>query len=832
MGTRLGIGFGVLLLGLGLFTAIVLSLENQSARAQRAFSEDIAPLRDRALQLEHDLLHVAIGMRDFALLPEHASRAELATRIEGARTTLGQLEALAKSPLDADRPARFGPDARTYLAQATALLTTDLTGEARLARARDLGQLRASVLGELEHYLAGLQRDADAALATMATARERVATGSLAMVALAALFTLAIAWLTTRAVRHPLRTLTRVAASLGRGDWTDALRLTAHELPPHGEADVVHSETRALTRAVATAALQIESRERRLRARAAVSAAISSTADIGLLASRALLPIVDQVHAEVGIVYQPVGETPRLRALATSPAEGNPSILVQDEGTPREAARTRRTIVTRNQLRDNETGPVPRCGQVGTKAIVAVPILAQDTLCGVLLVARSQDFDESAVTFLENVARELGTGMQNAVAQAHTWHLLEEITERNGRIEAQNETLRRQGEELRTQAVALATADEHKNRFLAMLAHELRNPMVPIAIHLEILRRVATDSAPARQAQSVITRQTRQLTRLIDDLLDLSRGSQDKLRVERDPLDLVQVARACVEDQAPVLTGRSIRFEVDLPGAPLAVNGDRARLTQVIDNLVANAVKFTPPGGCIRLWLHADRSRNHAVLHVIDTGEGLDAELIPQIFEPFRQGPASLHRADAGLGLGLALVKMLVTLHGGTVEARSEGPGRGSEFIVRLPLGAEDVPMPAPGPVLTPPEAADRRRWRVLIVDDYIDAAKGLQTLLELDDHVVEVAHDGAEALAKARDFRPHLVFCDINLPLVDGFKVARQLRAEEDFGSLFLVALTGFGSEEDAARCLAAGFDRHIVKPIDPERLTEIFQSLERRMA
>ena len=297
-----------------------------------------------------------------------------------------------------------------------------------------------------------------------------------------------------------------------------------------------------------------------------------------------------------------------------------------------------------------------------------------------------------------------------------------------------------------------------------MLAHELRNPMVPITINLEVLKRVAPGTPPARQALDVIRRQTRLLARLVDDLLDLSRGSQHKLRLQREPLDIVQLVRACAVDHAPVLADRSIRSDLDLPDRPLLVHGDRVRLVQVIDNLVSNAIKFTNPGGYVRLRLHEDLSRKLAVLHVVDSGRGW-TRLLSRIFEPFRQGASSLERPDAGLGLGLALVKMLVSLHDGTVEARSEGPGRGSEFIVRLPLGVPCMRLlPAPRPAATSTEASIRSRWRVLVVDDYIDAAKGLQTLLELDGHIVEVAHDGAGALAKARAFRPQVMFCDIFL--------------------------------------------------------------------
>jgi two-component system CheB/CheR fusion protein len=464
------------------------------------------------------------------------------------------------------------------------------------------------------------------------------------------------------------------------------------------------------------------------------------------------------------------------------------------------------------------------------------------------------------------VARDLAIGLQNAASYEAAQNLLAQLSESNRRIQtqnseltiqaekiqAQNEELRRQREELRSQAAALAEVDEHKNHFLAVLAHELRNPMAPLTTGLEILRRAPAGGEQALQAQAVIGRQTRQLIRLVDDLLDVTRIARGKLRIERETMDLAEVVRACADDQVPILAERSLAFDLDLPADPVPVHGDRARLAQVVGNLIHNAVKFTDAGGRLGLRLRGDRDAGQAVLTVADTGVGMDAELISRLFEPFSQGSMGLARSNAGLGLGLALVKSLVGLHDGTVEARSEGPGRGSEFLVQLPLAtaraASPVASPAPSPTASPvPSCAPAsaaspagpvhapgvaQPWRVLVIDDYVDAALGLRMLLRLDGHTVELAADGVEGVEKARAFRPHLVFCDLGLPILNGYEVAERLRAEQGDSRLLLVALTGYTSEVDRTRCIEAGFDRHFSKPLNPDLLVEIFAEVARRHA
>ncbi len=858
LGERLGIGFAVMMLGLGLFTGAVLYWGAQSARAQRVYLENIAPLHAQAEALERSMLYVAIGMRDFVLYPKPTSAEHLRERLDGMRGQLARLESMPKPAQGLEQLAQIKTRVVAYTDATAAVLAEAGSQQALMTHARSLGDMREATLVDIRRYVAALQRESEDAVATMTAARERVAIGSLVMVALAALFGLGAAWLMTRAVRRPLRELTDVAGALGRGDWQPALRLAAR-LSPSGVADAApRSETGTLARAFATAAIQIEGRERQLRARAAVSASISSSIDKAQLANRALQLIIDHIHAEVGVIYWYAADARLLQPLASCALDDSLPALAPGEGIPGEAARTRRTVIVRDLPRDSAFSVKLGYDQAPPRCVAAVPIEFKDSLHGVLLVASLRDLAAETVSFLEPVARELGIALQNAASYEEAQRLLaqlsqssqriqtqneqlqaqaEEIQAQNEELQAQSEEIQAQNEELRSHADALAEVDEHKNQFLGVLAHELRNPMAPITLSLEILQRTAPGSERALQAQAVIARQTRQLIRLIDDLLDVTRISQGKVRLDRRPMDLVEIARACAQDQAPILAERALAFDVDLPASPVWVHGDRERLAQVIGNLITNAVKFTDAGGRVRLDIREDRANGHVLLMVADTGIGMDARLISRLFQPFSQGPTGLARTNAGLGLGLALVKSLVSLHEGTVEAHSDGPGTGSRFVVRLPLGtaapAAAAPATAPHDGTSAATAAPSpATWRVLVIDDYVDAAMGLRALLRLDGHTVEVAADGTAGLDKARAFRPHLVLCDIGLPVMDGYEVARHLRGEDTGAAALLVALTGYASEVDKARCVAAGFDRHLAKPLHPDQLTELYEELARRYA
>jgi PAS domain S-box-containing protein len=357
---------------------------------------------------------------------------------------------------------------------------------------------------------------------------------------------------------------------------------------------------------------------------------------------------------------------------------------------------------------------------------------------------------------------------------------------------------------------ALKEADRRKDEFLAMLAHELRNPLAPIRNAAHILRLVGGTDANLTRARDMIERQVQHLSRLVDDLLDVSRITRGKITLQMARLDLAGAVARAVETSRPVIDARRHQLTVTLPAAPLWVVGDATRLAQVLANLLTNAAKYTPDGGRIELLIEA--KPGEAVLRVRDNGVGIAAELLPQVFDLFTQGDRSLARSEGGLGIGLTMVKSLTEMHRGCVAAFSEGPGRGSEFVVRLPTvaaGPTDAAEKRPGR-----EAAPRRR--VLVVDDNLDAAESLAMLLRLEKHTVHTAHDGPAALLEAEAFRPEVVLLDIGLPRMDGYEVARRLREELGLKAALLVAVTGYGQEEDRRRSEEAGFDAHLTKPAD----------------
>jgi signal transduction histidine kinase/CheY-like chemotaxis protein len=369
-------------------------------------------------------------------------------------------------------------------------------------------------------------------------------------------------------------------------------------------------------------------------------------------------------------------------------------------------------------------------------------------------------------------------------------------------------------------AEELAAADRRKDEYLAMLAHELRNPLAPIRSAAQLLKVLAADEPRILRTQEIIERQVLHLAHRVDNLLEVTRLRHGKIVLQRSPLDLTSLVCTAIEDNRGLLEEAGLSLAVELPGTPLWVNGDPTRLTQVLDNLIENAAKFTDHGGRVELKLDvrsAGLSTDRvADLTVRDTGIGISPELLPHVFETFTQAEAGLDRSRGGLGLGLALVKELVQLHGGEVGVESAGPGQGAGFTLRLPLVAAPE-----GPRETPPAAAATLGpLRVLVVDDSRDAAQTLADLLELSGCEINVAHSGPSAIEAARQFRPEVVLCDLGLPGMDGYAVIAELRRDPATAPACMIAITGYGGEEERRRSREAGFDHHLVKPVDPNEL------------
>jgi len=443
-------------------------------------------------------------------------------------------------------------------------------------------------------------------------------------------------------------------------------------------------------------------------------------------------------------------------------------------------------------------------GPLVLRTAVVVPLMIGERVLGVLLVgAQESEAGHAARDWaaLEELASRAAIAFENA----HLYRSLQaEIIER------------------RTAEAELQEANQRKDEFLAMLSHELRNPLAPIRNALEVIRRIAPPDPKFTWAGDVMDRQVRHLTRLVEELLDVARISQGKIQLNRESVDLAAVIAQSVETAQPFIDARGHTLTVKLPDTPVRLQGDFARLAQVVSNLLHNAAKYSDDGGRIQVELSVQDGE--ALIVVRDNGIGIEAALLPRMFDLFAQGTRSLDRMQGGLGVGLTLARRLVELHGGHVSAKSEGARKGAEFHVCIPCvsvvhGADDgdVAVTSTRPTLG---------RRILIVDDNQDAAESVAQYLQLEGHEVKTVGDGMQALSCVPVFAPQIVVLDIGLPMLDGYEVARRMRMLPATRNALLVALTGYGQKEDQLRAKEAGFDRHFVKPTDPRVLVELIES------
>ncbi len=419
---------------------------------------------------------------------------------------------------------------------------------------------------------------------------------------------------------------------------------------------------------------------------------------------------------------------------------------------------------------------------------------------------------------------ETGTSRECEIRMLRTdaapfWARLESVVSRDGesgdcvcRVVVSDIDARRQAEE------NLADLNRRKDEFLAMLSHELRNPLAPILNAVQLLQLQKDENAVQRKARAIIERQVRQLTHLVNDLLDIAGTANGRIQLCREPVAVNDIVERAVETVRPLIDNRKLELTVSLPPDPIWLRADVSRLAQVVTNLLNNAAKYTDPGG--RIWLSVQQEGDQAVLRVRDTGLGITPALLPHVFDLFTQADRSSDRAQGGLGIGLALVKRLVELHGGTVRVSST-LGQGSEFVVRLAVHAPETLAAQPASNGTGEPAA--RPLQVLVVDDNLDAAKILQMLVQESGHRVRMAHTGPTALKAALDDRPDVILLDIGLPLLDGYEVAKRIRQEPKLRDTVLVAITGYEREGDRQRSQQAGFDHHLVKPADFRKVREI---------
>ncbi len=485
--------------------------------------------------------------------------------------------------------------------------------------------------------------------------------------------------------------------------------------------------------------------------------------------------VVDEATALTGAAYGVIfgaGATPRVLASAGPARDSFPEAAV--EGLER--------LCSRGPLRVDSPAE-PSLAGAPAGSVLAVPITARagDALgCLAFTHATPGHFTEQHQRLAEGIAAQASIALENA-------RLLRDLQD----------------------------ADRRKDEFLAVLGHELRNPLAPVVTALEVIKR---DRSSVDRQLAIIERQARHMVRIVDELLDVSRVNRGKIELRKQRLSVREALARAADSVSPIARTRQQKLTVSFPPRPLTIEADPVRLEQILGNLLSNAIKYTPPGGDVELRARA--LEGQLEVRVRDTGIGIPPDALQTLFDPFVQVPGAKDYAKGGLGIGLALVRALVELHGGTVRAESAGPGQGSVFIVLLPGVIEGAT-----PIEIAPVALPAQHGRVLVVDDNVDAATTLAEAVRFDGHEVRVAHDGPSALREARDFSPEVVLLDIGLPGMDGYEVVRRLRELPQARDAHVVALTGFGQQSDRQRALAAGFDEHLVKPVDLATITSVLR-------
>jgi signal transduction histidine kinase len=475
--------------------------------------------------------------------------------------------------------------------------------------------------------------------------------------------------------------------------------------------------------------------------------------------------------------------------------------------------------------------------KVGAVDYVSIPVVPEILRSKVAVLIelytkrrQLQELNRNLAQANERLA-EANTTLQ--VEKTRELETLNNILQRaNQELEAANRSLQTEVMERVRVELALKEADRHKDEFLAMLAHELRNPLAPIRNAVQLMHRRSINDPQLVWSRDVIERQLAHLTRLVDDLLDVSRITRGKINLNKEVIEIGALVARTVETVQPLIEERGHSLSVQLPSGILAVLGDPTRLSQALGNVLGNAAKYTERGG--HITLSATQLDSEVEIRVSDNGIGIPADLLPMIFNLFTQLDRTSGPTQSGLGIGLALVQRLIEMHGGHVTAHSDGPGRGSEFVIRIPLFIREA---APGHSSNKPsaleqsmmnaEGAPRTQRRILVADDNNDALESLATLLQLSGHEVYTAANGAVALESAEQHRPEVALLDIGMPKLDGYEVARRIRAQPWGQRITLVALTGWGQDSDRRRSQEAGFDSHLVKPLDLDKLTELLAEL-----
>lgn len=849
---RLSAGFGLLILILSAFVALITWQLAQNDRASETLDTMIVN-GQQIEEFERSVFLLAVSTRDFL---RDSTREQLAV-FEAAEQRLNRAMRALEPRASAQELVLLGGQYASLSRQAVTQ---------REVASADLVQLRQNILAHAQPITTQHDAEVEAALERMRANRETARVVLIIGVAASGLLFLGVGILTTRSVTIPARELVGVAEALRNGDWRPALQLDREDPTPDKSSA---NEIAQIGRAFGSAATELELREQRLAAHAAIANASGASLDKTHIAEAVLRTVLQHVHAEVGAFFIEGTETDTLVPVASQCVMGKLMPVRLGEGLVGQCAQDRQTVVWRDIPPLSAFSVGIGYDQAPPRSVAATPLVAGGDLLGVLVVASLRDFDDGAISFLEAAASIVTVGLMNARAYEEMKQLLARLQEQSERIQAQNEELQAQNEELyaqgeelqaqseelqaqgeelqaqneelqaqsddlqrqtsrlHEQAGAMREADEHKNAFLGLLAHELRNPLTPITNCVELLSRRRHDPHVVVEVEKLLGRQVRHLRHLVDDLLDVTRVSGGKVALKREHLNLIELVKQCIDDHRVALDQSGVSLSMHLPEVPIYIDGDHTRICQVFFNLLGNACKFCQPGSSVSVDVTLDAPSRFVAIHVADTGEGIEPDMLPRIFEPFFQADTDLARTRGGLGLGLALTKGLVELHGGRLEARSAGKGCGAEFIVNLPLAdvAEHAPK-APDGKLSPQTAGQSLSLRVLLIDDNADAAVSLATLLELDGCQVQVASTARSGIDKATRFSPDAILCDIGLPVMNGFAFAREVRQHTQLRSVLLIALTGYSSTADQQNAADAGFDLLVTKPADYASIVEILRN------
>ncbi len=836
---RIFVGFAFVLVLLAAEVAVALRGFARMRALRQEIAESIDPPSHAADDLERTVLYRALAVRSFSATGDRRFRDESArllghTHLLLERLRRFELEAESRAAVDALASAvqEHGAETSAFLALVERdAPAAELHGaERRLADAREALLARIRSFDEIQDRLqrvarirtAELQRDVGRALVLAAV-----------LVALALAVT---AVLTTRAVMRPALTLVGAARALEGGDYAPALAL----VPAHTQA---HGELQQLGLAFGRMAAALQRREERWGAEGRLGASLTTPLDPDATAASALREVVAFTGANIAAVYLVDGR--RLRRVAGHAVEGSAEMLPR-QGILAEALATGRTVALHGVPSDLPFTLSVGFGELRPRSVLAAPLCSRGEEIGVLLLGAVGELGPDAVVFAERAAGHVAIALQNAISHRRLAVLARELRDSNDRLQAQNDALQAQGEAIRGQAEelreqaqeiclrnedlsaakealaakasALEDADRRKDELLATLGHELRNPLAAVGMAAALLDREAPDAKVAARS-GVISRQLHQLRRLVDDLLDLSRIGQGAIELTLERFDLASALGNAVEGVRAGADAKSQRLAVRADPRAV-VEADRPRVEQVLSNLLQNAIRHTAPGGAISAIVTVEEAA--AVIRVGSREMEVPEELLQRIFEPFIQGTHS-EGGEAGVGLGLALARRIVETHGGEVEALASRGGGGAELVARLPLAPGAVPV-----VGRAPRRADAdMRLRVLVVEDHPDVAATMADALELLGYSVRVARDADEGIRACLDSPPDVALLDIGLPGRSGYDLAREIRARLPHENIGLVAVTGYGQEEDRRRAREAGIDHHLLKPVELDELRSVIERL-----